>query len=188
MSKGEAAQAVEVSAYPDRYNNYEPVALTILSTLTGAGGPINPAPLQPAVILAEVTESSRVVFPLPEGTWVPTSPFGPRIHPITGTRRLHAGIDIATPCGQPIVAALDGDIISAGWGGGYGNRVVIDHGIQRVDACRAPGGQLLLVELEDLNPYLSLDRLTPDEQDGFVSALVASLTRLSVAGRARESS
>lgn len=64
----------------------------------------------------------------------------------------------------------------------------VDHGIQRVDACRAPGGQLLLVELEDLNPYLSLDRLTPDEQDGFVSALVASLTRLSVAGRARESS
>ena len=40
MGKGEAAQAVEVSAYPDGYNNYEPVALTILSTLTGAGGPI----------------------------------------------------------------------------------------------------------------------------------------------------
>jgi len=62
---------------------------------------------------------------------VVTSEFGYRIHPITGTRRLHAGIDIATPCGQPIVAALDGEIISAGWGGGYGNRVVIDHGMQR---------------------------------------------------------
>lgn len=33
----------------------------------------------------------------------------------------------------------------------------IDHGIQRVDACRTPDGDLLLVELEDLNPYLSLD-------------------------------
>ena len=39
MGKGEAAQSVEVSAYPDRYNNYEPVALTILGTLTGSGGP-----------------------------------------------------------------------------------------------------------------------------------------------------
>ena len=53
-------------------------------------------------------------WPLPGG--VVTSEFGYRIHPITGTRRLHAGIDIATPCGQPIVAALDGEIISAGWG------------------------------------------------------------------------
>lgn len=37
----------------------------------------------------------------------------------------------------------------------------IAYGIQRVDACRAPGGELLLVELEDLNPYLSLDVLSP---------------------------
>src|SRR5699024_5507959 len=36
LDKGEAAQAVEVSAYPDRYRNYEPVAETILTTLTGA--------------------------------------------------------------------------------------------------------------------------------------------------------
>src|SRR5690625_1872989 len=34
MDKGEAAQAVEVSAYPDRYRNYEPVAATLLTTLT----------------------------------------------------------------------------------------------------------------------------------------------------------
>jgi hypothetical protein len=34
MGKGEAAQAVEVSAYPDRYTNYEPVAEMILTTLT----------------------------------------------------------------------------------------------------------------------------------------------------------
>ena len=35
MDKGEAAQALEVSAYPDRYRNYESVAETILTTLTG---------------------------------------------------------------------------------------------------------------------------------------------------------
>ncbi|OSC56693.1 hypothetical protein B5181_33870, partial [Streptomyces sp. 4F] len=54
----------------------------------------------------------------------------------------------------------------------------IDHGIQRVDACRAPGGELLLVELEDLNPYLSLDALDEARRDSFVTALRAALRRL----------
>ncbi|WP_443044772.1 hypothetical protein [Streptomyces sp. DHE17-7] len=54
----------------------------------------------------------------------------------------------------------------------------IDHGIQRVDACRAPGGELLLVELEDLNPYLSLDALDDSGRDSFVAALRAALRRL----------
>jgi hypothetical protein len=51
------------------------------------------------------------------------------------------------------------------------------HGIQRVDACRAPGGELLLVELEDLNPYLSLDALDDELRDAFVTALTDSLHR-----------
>lgn len=38
----------------------------------------------------------------------------------------------------------------------------LGHGIQRVDACRTQDGDLLLVELEDLNPYLSLDRTAPE--------------------------
>ncbi|PPS80543.1 hypothetical protein [Streptomyces sp. MH60] len=54
----------------------------------------------------------------------------------------------------------------------------IDHGIQRVDACRAPGGELLLVELEDLNPYLSLDALDEPVRDAFVTALRTALRRL----------
>ncbi|AQS66045.1 hypothetical protein [Streptomyces pactum] len=54
----------------------------------------------------------------------------------------------------------------------------VDHGIQRVDACRAPGGELLLVELEDLNPYLSLDALDEAGRDSFVTALRAALRRL----------
>ncbi|MFF4443276.1 hypothetical protein [Streptomyces sp. NPDC001502] len=51
----------------------------------------------------------------------------------------------------------------------------LDHGIQRVDACRAPSGELLLVELEDLNPYLSLDLVPAPVQDAFVGALTRSL-------------
>jgi murein DD-endopeptidase MepM/ murein hydrolase activator NlpD len=42
--------------------------------------------------------------------------------------RLHAGIDIAAGYGTPIRAAASGSVISAGWMGGYGNLVVIDHG------------------------------------------------------------
>ena len=60
-----------------------------------------------------------------------TSEFGWRIHPIWGNRRLHTGMDLAAPCGAPVYAAAAGTVISAGWAGGYGNRVMIDHGIQR---------------------------------------------------------
>ncbi|MGW8988431.1 hypothetical protein ACWGRF_00625 [Streptomyces zhihengii] len=53
----------------------------------------------------------------------------------------------------------------------------LDRGIQRVDACRTEEGELLLVELEDLNPYLSLDRVPDRTRDDFVTAMTASLHR-----------
>jgi murein DD-endopeptidase MepM/ murein hydrolase activator NlpD len=42
--------------------------------------------------------------------------------------RLHAGIDIAVGSGTPVVAAAGGTVVIAGWLGGYGNLVVVDHG------------------------------------------------------------
>ncbi|MFF7331688.1 hypothetical protein ACIQU5_22750 [Streptomyces sp. NPDC090306] len=51
------------------------------------------------------------------------------------------------------------------------------HGIQRVDACRTQDGDLLLVELEDLNPYLSLDSVPDRTRDTFVAAMTDSLHR-----------
>jgi hypothetical protein len=51
----------------------------------------------------------------------------------------------------------------------------LDVGVTRVDACRLPDGSLLLVELEDLNPYLSLEVLDGPTLDAFVAALVQDL-------------
>lgn len=57
-----------------------------------------------------------------------SSGFGYRFHPILKQKRLHAGIDIAGGSGSPIFAAAEGVVIYAGYRGGYGNAVVIDHG------------------------------------------------------------
>ncbi|WP_327371375.1 hypothetical protein [Streptomyces sp. NBC_01217] len=54
----------------------------------------------------------------------------------------------------------------------------LDHGIQRIDACRTVEGELLLVELEDLNPYLSLDRVAEPVREAFVTRMKASLRDL----------
>lgn len=51
-----------------------------------------------------------------------TSPYGPR------WGRMHEGLDIAGSSGTPIRASAAGTVILAGWSGGYGNLVVVDHG------------------------------------------------------------
>jgi murein DD-endopeptidase MepM/ murein hydrolase activator NlpD len=75
--------------------------------------------------------STQIIYPLssPAPT---TSSFGWRTHPISGSRRFHSGVDIGAPMGAPVVAAGSGIIISAGWLGGYGKAIVIQHnGIQQ---------------------------------------------------------
>lgn len=52
-----------------------------------------------------------------------------RLHPILNYSRLHAGRDYAGNTGTPVVAAASGTIISAGWTGGGGNTIRINHGI-----------------------------------------------------------
>lgn len=56
-----------------------------------------------------------------------SSRYGYRTHPIFKTRRLHSGVDLAAPSGTPIYAGGDGKIDIAGWTGGYGRYVAIDH-------------------------------------------------------------
>lgn len=57
-----------------------------------------------------------------------SSSFGPRVHPILGYTRLHTGVDMNGRSGDEIYAAGAGEVILAGWYGGYGNTVIIDHG------------------------------------------------------------
>lgn len=57
-----------------------------------------------------------------------SSGFGSRIHPITGVRKDHTGVDFAAPQGTDIHAAEGGVVIVAEWWSGYGNTVIIDHG------------------------------------------------------------
>lgn len=57
-----------------------------------------------------------------------TSYFGNRYHPILHFTRFHAGVDIGAGWGSPIVAAADGEVVGAGWAGGYGREVQISHG------------------------------------------------------------
>ena len=58
-----------------------------------------------------------------------SSEYGMRYHPVLHYWRLHAGRDYAANCGSPVRAAASGTIISAGVAGGYGNQLVVAHGV-----------------------------------------------------------
>jgi murein DD-endopeptidase MepM/ murein hydrolase activator NlpD len=74
-----------------------------------------------------VYQGGKISWPVPSSGNI-TSPYGNRIHPINGRTEFHTGIDISANYGADIVAAEGGVVLSAGWNGGYGNTVVINHG------------------------------------------------------------
>lgn len=75
---------------------------------------------------AVTSNGSDFVSPVPGAI---TGGFGQRFHPILHYWRMHNGVDMHAACGTAVVAAYRGTVIQAGWNGGYGNLVVIDHGL-----------------------------------------------------------
>ena len=54
--------------------------------------------------------------------------YGVRSDPFSGEGSMHTGVDISAPMGTPVHAAADGIVLHAGWNGGYGRCVIVDHG------------------------------------------------------------
>ena len=78
--------------------------------------------------IAAIDLNSISNFVLPITGAAISSGFGWRVHPITGERKLHKGVDFAAPTGAPIFAAADGIVTYAGWtDDGYGNVVELSH-------------------------------------------------------------
>lgn len=111
MSIGEAAQAVQRSAYPGAYDDDVDLAVELLGSATGFspswgasyfGGQTIPAACGPG------SYSGTVVHPLADpGTYVDSFSFG-----ATGAmwESTHTGTDFATACGTPVLAATDGRV------------------------------------------------------------------------------
>lgn len=84
--------------------------------------------LQETVQVAAVAQvvrrgtKSKPTYMYPVTNWNITSNFGYR------WGRLHAGTDVGVPVGTTVRASRGGQVITAGWVGGYGNCVMIDHG------------------------------------------------------------
>jgi murein DD-endopeptidase MepM/ murein hydrolase activator NlpD len=85
----------------------------------------------------------RLRYPLPTPEPI-TSPFGWRVHPVTGQRRLHTGTDIGAAEGTPILAAYSGKVSTADQLGGYGLAVVIEHNNGSQDTLYAHMSQILV--------------------------------------------
>ena len=108
------------------------------------GGPFEPIPadadpdtfsdgVKVALVQVEQFQSlQKVAAGLPLSTPMSkgsiTSRFGVRSDPFRRRPAMHTGIDFRAPSGQPARATAAGKVISAGYEGGYGNMVVIDHG------------------------------------------------------------
>lgn len=114
MSIAQAAQAVQVSAFPDAYAKWESLALAAVNQLGDAdltGG-------------CEQAGGGAWTNPLAGADYRKTAGFGQ----CSGLwSNCHTGQDMAIAVGTPVVAAAAGKVIYAGWGGAYGNLIKIQH-------------------------------------------------------------
>ena len=77
-----------------------------------------------------IAKAPRGLFGKPvsvPGALVVSAGYGPRISPIDGQPQTHVGLDIVAPWGTPVLAARDGVVSDAGFRGGYGNLIILQH-------------------------------------------------------------
>lgn len=119
---------------------------TVVAAPAAVAIPGSTAAAVPAAAVADMTVTAAVkpattagsvdvsdVAPADGGYILPvnapvTSPYGWRIHPTLGYRKMHDGIDYGAACGTPVKAAAAGKVIKAQDEGVSGNRVEVDHG------------------------------------------------------------
>jgi murein DD-endopeptidase MepM/ murein hydrolase activator NlpD len=111
----------------------------------GIGGPFIPVRLPPAnesfaraltrvnIARAQADDLDNTLKYVPlrrplTGELEMSSPFGVRIDPFNHQPSMHPGIDFHANVGDPIYATAAGKVVKAGWEGGYGQMVEIDHG------------------------------------------------------------
>jgi murein DD-endopeptidase MepM/ murein hydrolase activator NlpD len=88
-----------------------------------------------AVARAQADRYSRILVHVPvrkpiTGEIDVSSSFGVRSDPFLGRPAMHTGLDMRGDTGDPVRATAAGTVVTAGWNGGYGKMVEIDHGNQ----------------------------------------------------------
>lgn len=75
------------------------------------------------------SDGKHYQYPIPAyNGYKPNSGYGYRSSPISGGTEFHTGVDLKATLNTDVVAAESGTVIYAGWRGGYGKCVIIDHG------------------------------------------------------------
>jgi hypothetical protein len=147
----ERRQALAVSQMQDRYENKAHQIRSMLAKLglkaepVASGGPFVPvklaaddqafgrALLRVNLARADASSLSNTLLKVPlrkpiAGDIDESSPFGIRTDPIVHEAAMHTGIDFRGDTGDPIRATATGTVTVAGWTGGYGKMIEIDHG------------------------------------------------------------
>ncbi|WP_018185847.1 M23 family metallopeptidase [Microbacterium sp. 77mftsu3.1] len=119
MTKGEAAQKVEVSAHPDRYQAFETLAAALVQQFSSGINFCN----------GSLTFAGEAGHPLGDSEKYPvTAGYGYTYKSAALAHTMHNGIDFATACDTPIYAVSGGEVVYADYRDDWGWHIVIDHG------------------------------------------------------------
>jgi murein DD-endopeptidase MepM/ murein hydrolase activator NlpD len=153
LDRVEKRQSATLSQMEDRYEGKARQLRGVLTQLglkldaapTAMGGPFVPVKLpsesqgferaltRVSIARADAARLSTTLVTVPvrkpvTGEIDLTSPFGVRVDPFLHVAAMHTGLDFRGEMGEPIHATAAGTVTNAGWSGGYGKMVEIDHG------------------------------------------------------------